>query len=96
MLVQEKTFSQIFDASQSADLFGIKTRVSSLEHLIALKLHALKNTRMHRFLKDFLDVENLIQITGSISNPLASANYSRNSARATCKKNYPDPSPTND
>jgi predicted nucleotidyltransferase len=62
MLVQEKTFAPIFDASQDADLFGVKTRVPSLEHLIALKLHALKNTRMRRFLKDFLDVENLIRI----------------------------------
>lgn len=62
MLVKEKTFGVIFNASVDADLYGIKTRVPSLEHLIALKLHALKNTRAHRFLKDFLDVENLIRI----------------------------------
>jgi hypothetical protein len=30
--------------------------------LIALKLHALKNGRFERFLKDFLDTENLILI----------------------------------
>ncbi|HVU26559.1 MAG TPA: nucleotidyl transferase AbiEii/AbiGii toxin family protein [Verrucomicrobiae bacterium] len=62
MLVQEKTFAPIFDASCAAEFFGIETKVPSLEHLIALKLHALKNTRMNRFLKDFLDVENLIFI----------------------------------
>lgn len=62
MLVQEKTFSPIFRASLEAEFFGVKTRVPSLEHLITLKLHALKNTRMHRFLKDFLDVENLLRI----------------------------------
>jgi len=62
MVVQEKTFAPMFDASREADLFGMKTRVPSLEHLIALKLHALKHTRMHRFLKDFLDVENLMRI----------------------------------
>jgi predicted nucleotidyltransferase len=62
MLVQEKTFVPIFDASQDAEMFGVKSRVPSLEHLIALKLHALKHSRMHRFLKDFLDVENLIRI----------------------------------
>ena len=62
MLVQEKTFAPIFAASHDAEFFGVKTKVPALEHLIALKLHALKNTRMHRFLKDFLDVENLIQI----------------------------------
>ena len=62
MLVQEKTFAPILEASLEAEFFGVKTRVPRLEHLIALKLHALKNTRMHRFLKDFLDVENLIRI----------------------------------
>jgi hypothetical protein len=62
MLVQEKTFAPMFDASQAADLFGVKARVPSLEHLLALKLHALKHTRMSRFLKDFLDVENLIRV----------------------------------
>lgn len=62
MLVQEKTFAPILGACVGADLFGVKTRVPSLEHLIVLKLHALKNTRTQRFLKDFLDVENLIRI----------------------------------
>jgi predicted nucleotidyltransferase len=62
MLVQEKTFTPILGACVDADLFGVKTRVPSLEHLIVLKLHALKNTRTQRFLKDFLDVENLIRI----------------------------------
>lgn len=62
MLVQEKTFAAMLTACQPADLFGVKTRVPSLEHLIALKLHALKNTRMSRFLKDFLDVEYLIRL----------------------------------
>jgi predicted nucleotidyltransferase len=62
MIVQEQTFSPILTASRDADLFGVKTRVPSLEHLIALKLHALKFTRMSRFLKDFLDVEYLIRL----------------------------------
>lgn len=62
MLVQEKTFAPIFAASREAVFFEVQTRVPSLEHLIALKLHALKNTRMTRFLKDFLDVEYLIRI----------------------------------
>jgi predicted nucleotidyltransferase len=62
MLVQEKTFAPILAAGSEADFYGIKTRVPSLEHLIALKLHALKNTRMTRFLKDFLDVEYLIRL----------------------------------
>jgi hypothetical protein len=64
MLVQEKTFAPIYQASLPAEFFGVESRVPALEHLVALKLHALKNTRMHRFLKDFLDVENLIRING--------------------------------
>jgi predicted nucleotidyltransferase len=62
MLVQEKTFAPILEACVEADIFDVKTRVPSLEHLIALKLHALKNTRMQRFLKDYLDVEYLMRI----------------------------------
>jgi predicted nucleotidyltransferase len=62
MLVKAKTFKPMFAASRKVNLYGINVRIPSLEHLIALKLHALKNTRLHRFLKDFLDVENLIRI----------------------------------
>lgn len=62
MLVQEKTFALMFAASREADLYGTQSRIPLLEHLIALKLHALKNGRFDRFLKDYLDVENLIRI----------------------------------
>jgi len=62
MLVQERTFAPILEAGVDAVFYGVKSKVPSLEHLIALKLHALKNTRLRRFLKDFMDVENLIQI----------------------------------
>jgi len=62
MLVQETTFGPMFAAGKDANLYGVNTRVPSLEHLLALKLHALKNTRSRRYLKDFLDVENLMGI----------------------------------
>ena len=64
MFVQKKTFLPMFAASREVDLYETRSRIPSLEHLIALKLHALKNTRVDRFLKDFLDVENLIRING--------------------------------
>ena len=64
MLVQEGTFATMFTASHEEDLYGTRSRIPSLEHLIALKLHALKNGRFERFLKDFLDTENLILING--------------------------------
>jgi predicted nucleotidyltransferase len=62
MLVQQKTFKPMCDAGREVDFYGVAARIPSLEHLLALKLHALKNARLHRFLKDFLDVENLIRI----------------------------------
>ena len=62
MLVRPATFKPMFDDSRVVEFYGTSSRIPSLEHLIALKLHALKNTRPHRFLKDFLDVENLLRI----------------------------------
>ncbi len=62
ILVQKKTFEPMGGASREVDFYGISARIPSLEHLIALKLHTLKNTRLPRFLKDLLDVENLIRI----------------------------------
>ena len=64
MLVPEQTFAQIFTASQEGDFFSVAVRVPSLEHLLSPNLHALKHTRARRFLKDFLDVGNLIRING--------------------------------
>lgn len=62
MFVKPATFKPMFDSGRAVEFYGTKPRIPTLEHLIALKLHALKNTRPHRFLKDFLDVENLIRI----------------------------------
>jgi Uncharacterised nucleotidyltransferase len=62
MLVRENTFQPMYLASREVNLYGAQTRIPSLEHLLMLKLHALKNAHLNRFLKDFLDVENLIRI----------------------------------
>ncbi len=62
MFVQPATFKPMLDGSRVVEFYGTASRIPALEHLIALKLHALKNARPHRFLKDFLDVENLIRI----------------------------------
>lgn len=62
MLVRENTFGPMHTASREVDLYGVKMRIPSLEHVLMLKLHALKNAGINRFLKDFLDVENLIRI----------------------------------
>jgi hypothetical protein len=62
MLVQEGTFATMWAGSRGENLYGIRSRIPSLEHLIALKLHSLKNGQFERYLKDFLDVENLMLV----------------------------------
>jgi len=61
MLVAEPTFSGMWEASRELEGQPTKPRIPSVEHLLALKLHALKHTRIHRFLKDFQDVVGVIE-----------------------------------
>jgi len=60
MLLNEDTFRKLFKASVEMATGGVQVRFPSVEHLIALKVHALKNTRTRRFLKDFQDVVELV------------------------------------
>ncbi len=62
MMVREPTFRPIFDHGKEVDMYGARVLIPTLEHLLALKLPALKHTRARRFLKDFLDVENLVKV----------------------------------
>jgi len=62
MMVNQATFQPMFKNGRSVEMYGERLLIPCLEHLIALKLHALKHTHLGRFLKDFLDVENLIRI----------------------------------
>jgi predicted nucleotidyltransferase len=62
MLVNEQTFQGIASATKSAAIEGVQMQVVSLEHLLALILHALKHTRIQRFFKDFDDVIRLVSI----------------------------------
>ena len=61
MLVGEPSFSGMLAASVPLEAEPTQPRMPSVEHLLALKLHALKHTRIHRFLKDFQDVVGLIE-----------------------------------
>jgi hypothetical protein len=70
--------------------------VPSLEHLLALKLHALKNTRMHRFLKDFLDGENLIRINRLDIKSGKVRELFEKYGTTECMKKYPDHLPKSD
>jgi len=62
MMVREPTFRPMLEHGKEVAMFGARMLIPTLEHLIALKLHALKHTHEGRFLKDFLDVENLVRV----------------------------------
>jgi len=62
MLVPEGVFERLLAASQSARMEGAAVVVPSLEHLLALKVHALKNGKGLRVLKDLTDVAQLISV----------------------------------
>ena len=61
MLVNDSTFDKMQGQAVEAGFHGTLGPIPSAEHLLALKVHALKNARIHRFLKDFQDVEGIIR-----------------------------------
>jgi hypothetical protein len=60
MFVNDSTFDVMLAASTTQDTGASQARFPSLEHLIALKLHVLKQGLRHRMLKDMDDVVNLL------------------------------------
>lgn len=60
MLLEDGTFQKLFAASETKPMGKTKVRVPRVEHLIALKVHALNHSRTRRFLKDFQDVIELV------------------------------------
>ena len=64
MFVEDATFEQFWQASEDRDFGGAVARVPGLDHLFALKLHALKQSLPHRTSKDAEDVEMLIRRNG--------------------------------
>ncbi len=64
MFVGDPTFDRMYLASIEKSLGSIAARVPSLEHLVALKLHVLKQNLAHRILGDFDDVIQLVLVNG--------------------------------
>lgn len=64
MFVDASTFDRMWEASEERDFGGSVGRVPCLDHLLALKLHALKQALPHRTAKDAEDVEILIRRHG--------------------------------
>ena len=61
MLVNDETFAKMRAAALKVQFADATGWIPCVEHLIALKLHALKHGRIHRFLKDFQDVEGIVR-----------------------------------
>lgn|GEM_PF-758959 len=93
MLVSEATFQPMFAAGIGVEMFGAAVLIPSLEHLLALKLHALKHGHDERFMKDYLDVENLMRATAWLYTRKRFASYSKNMARWNCMKKSAAPPP---
>ena len=62
MFIDVETFDKIIKDSQKTSIADCEFRVPSLEHLIALKLHAVKYNPKFRLAKDVPDIINLIII----------------------------------
>jgi hypothetical protein len=61
MLVNDATYDGMAAASLPVQVMGASLRMVSVKHLIALKLHVLKQGKLPRFLDDFLDVVELVK-----------------------------------
>jgi hypothetical protein len=59
MFVSDETFEKMWTVALKKDFRGKSVKVVSLEHLLALKLHALKQKLPHRTFKDAEAVEQL-------------------------------------
>lgn len=62
MLVNALTYQRMEAESKAAQIENRWFRVPSLDHLIALKIHALKHGPPRRGLKDFTDILHLINV----------------------------------
>ena len=59
MFVEGEAFDKMNDKSIPQDFGEVRAMIVGLDHLIALKLHAVKNAPAHRTSKDFNDIEML-------------------------------------
>jgi len=62
MIVDNTTREKIIKAGKIAEVVGEKLIIPSINHLIALKLHAIKNNQKNRIWKDLPDIIRLIKM----------------------------------
>jgi len=61
MLASAETFAGMWSDSEETGVESVAVRIPSLRHLLALKLHVLKQELGHRTVKDMNDVVQLIE-----------------------------------
>ena len=64
MFVNDATFDRMWQAAELRDFGGVPARIPCLDHVLALKLHVLKQALPHRTSKDAADVEMLVRRNG--------------------------------
>lgn len=62
MFVSPEVFSKLLDESSVKDFGDTAVLVPCIKHMIALKLHALKQRQAHRETKDLLDIQELLRM----------------------------------
>lgn len=62
MIVDSRTREKIIECGKSAEVVGEKLIIPSIDHLIALKLHAIKHNQKNRIWKDLPDIISLIRM----------------------------------
>ena len=62
MFVDEETLAQIKKSGREIEISGKLFFIPSLDHLIALKLHAIRYNYKIRLTKDLPDIINLVRI----------------------------------
>jgi hypothetical protein len=81
MLVDDQTFSKMFSRSSVQKVGTVEVRVPTASHLIALKLHAVKNNP-RRELKDLGDAVELLRHGKDV--------VSRDELREICERYGPE------
>ncbi|MBG87514.1 MAG: hypothetical protein CMO80_11525 [Verrucomicrobiales bacterium] len=70
MFVASESFEKMWPERKTLAIDGSDAHVVSLKHLLALKLHVLKQQPTHRTFKDAQDVEHLVRRNGiDLSSP---------------------------
>lgn len=78
MYVDEETFEKLFATKQLKDFGVARAPVVSPEHLVTLKIHALKHYQGYRYARDFTDIVSLLR--------LLETKISKEELRARCER----------